>query len=86
MPLNLSGWGSRYLRAKVDVAELSGLSLIAPSAGGATVRQQLVFFPADRSAHRLVIYDDDVVRIGDRWLFRSRQCRFMTEQGTLPDP
>ena len=62
---------------------LAGRSLITPSPGGATVRQQLVFFPADRSAHRLVIYDDHVVHVGDRWLFRSRQCRFMTEQGTL---
>ena len=60
-------------------------SLIAPSPGGATVRQQLVFFPADRSAHRLVIYDDVVVHAGDRWLFRTRRCRFMTEQGALDD-
>ena len=62
---------------------LAGRSLIAPSPAGATVRQQLVFFPADRSARRLVIYDDDLVRAGDRWLFRRRQCRFMNEHGTL---
>jgi len=62
---------------------LAGRSLIAPSPEGATVRQQLVFYPADGSAHRLAIYDDEVVRVGDRWLFRSRQCRFMIGDGTL---
>ena len=62
---------------------LAGRSLIAPSPEGATVRQQLVFYPADGRAHRLAIYDDDIVRVGERWLFRSRQCRFMTEDGTL---
>jgi hypothetical protein len=62
---------------------LAGRSLIAPSPEGATVRQQLVFYPADGSAYRLAIYDDVVVRVGDRWLFRSRQCRFMTQNGTL---
>jgi SnoaL-like domain len=62
---------------------LAGRSLVAPSPEGAAVRQQLVFYPADRSPHRLAIYDDIVVRSGDRWLFRSRECRFMTANGTL---
>ena len=64
---------------------LGGRSLIAPGADGARVRQQLVFFPADRSAHRLAIYDDVVVQVDGRWRFRTRQCRFLNERGELGD-
>jgi hypothetical protein len=64
---------------------MTGRSLVAPAGAGATVRSQLLFLPADRSAHRLTIYDDQVVRDGDRWLFASRTVRFMDEQGRLQD-
>ncbi len=64
---------------------LTGRSLVTPAADGATVRSQLVFLPADRSAHRLTIYDDEVVRDGDRWLFRSRTVRFMDSAGLLQE-
>jgi uncharacterized protein (TIGR02246 family) len=64
---------------------LGGRSLITPSADGARVRQQLVFFPADRSAHRLAIYDDVVVQVDGCWRFRIRQCRFLNERGELDD-
>lgn len=79
------------LRRMFDTAppgmHLAGRALIAPSAEGATVRQQLVFLPADRSPHRLAIYDDVVVHVDGRWLFRSRDCRFMNAQGVLaPQP
>jgi hypothetical protein len=64
---------------------LTGRSLVASSADGATVRSQLLFLPADRSAHRLTVYDDDVVRVDDRWVFRSRTVRFMDSHGMLQD-
>jgi hypothetical protein len=64
---------------------LGGRSLITPDAEGARVRQQLVFFPADRSAHRLAVYDDVVVQVGGQWRFRVRQCRFINERGELGD-
>ena len=64
---------------------LTGRSLVTPTADGATVRSQLVFLPADRSEHRLTIYDDEVVRDGGRWLFRSRTVRFMDHEGQLQE-
>ena len=64
---------------------LTGRSLVAASGDGAMVRSQLVFLPADRSEHRLTIYDDDVVRVDGRWLFRSRTVRFMDAGGRLQD-
>jgi len=75
------------LRRMFDTApaglHLAGRALIRPDGKGATVRQQLVFFPADRSPHRLAIYDDVVVRTDGRWRFRSRECRFLNERGEL---
>jgi uncharacterized protein (TIGR02246 family) len=64
---------------------LGGRSLITPDANGARVRQQLVFLPANRSAHRLAIYDDVVVQVDGHWRFRVRQCRFLNEGGELGD-
>lgn len=64
---------------------LTGRSLVSPAGDGATVRSQLVFLPADRAEHRLTIYDDEVVRVDGRWLFRSRTVRFMDTTGALHD-
>jgi hypothetical protein len=64
---------------------LTGRSLVSPADGGATARSQLVFLPADRSEHRLTIYDDEVVEVDGRWLFRSRTVRFMDSEGRLAD-
>lgn len=75
----------RMLLSAPKGMHLAGRSLISPSAGGANIRQQLVFLPADGSATRLAIYDDEVVRLGGQWRFRSRTCRFMTAGGTLAD-
>lgn len=62
---------------------LAGASVVTPTADGAHVRQQLVFYPADRSEHRLTIYDDDLVKVDGRWLFRSREVRFMNSEAQL---
>jgi SnoaL-like domain len=62
---------------------LAGRSLVATASEGATVRSQLMFVPADRSETRLAIYDDVVVKVEDRWLFRSRDVRFMDAEGVL---
>ena len=63
----------------------AGRDQIRRMADGARVRQQLVFFPADRGAHRLAIYDDIVVRAGGQWRFRVRHCRFLNDHGALAD-
>jgi hypothetical protein len=62
---------------------LGGRSVITPSPEGATVRQQLVFYAADRSEQRLTFYDDVVVKVDGRWRFRVRNCRFMHPDGQL---
>ena len=62
---------------------LAGRSITVSSPDGARVRQQLVFFPADGSPHRLAIYDDAAVEVAGRWLFRRRECRFINRQGAL---
>jgi hypothetical protein len=62
---------------------LGGRSVITATADGAAVRQQLVFYPADRGEQRLAVYDDVVAKADGRWLFRSRDCRFMDRDGVL---
>lgn len=62
---------------------LGGRSVITGTADGATARQQLVFYAADRSEQRLTFYDDVLVKVDGRWLFRSRDCRFMHPDGML---
>jgi SnoaL-like domain len=64
---------------------LCGRSVITPSPDGATVRSQLVFYPADDAAHRLAIYDDAVIHVDGKWRFRVRHCRFMTADGELSE-
>jgi hypothetical protein len=60
---------------------LAGRSLISPAGSGATVCSQLLFLPADRGPHRMAVYRDDVVRVGGRWRFRSRECWFLDTEG-----
>jgi SnoaL-like domain len=48
-----------------------------------TVRQQLVFFPADRSPHRLSMYNDVIVRNDGSWKFQSRECRYLQPDGSF---
>ncbi len=64
---------------------LCGRSLALASEHGATARSQLLFLPADRSQHRMAIYDDVIVRDGSRWLFRSRDVHFMDAEGALQE-
>jgi hypothetical protein len=64
---------------------LGGRALATGTDTGAAVRSQLLFLPADRSEHRLSIYDDEVVKVGERWLFRTRRCRFINSDGVLRD-
>ncbi|WP_067672707.1 nuclear transport factor 2 family protein [Nocardia miyunensis] len=67
---------------------LAGRSTVAPSSGGADVRMQLVFFPADSAPRRLAVYDVGVLRAGDGgWVIRRMRCRFMNAEGILgPKP
>lgn len=73
----------RMLEKAPKGLHLAGRSLITATGTGATVRQQLVFFPASGEKQRLAIYDDEIVPAGDRWLFQSRTCRFMNSAGVL---
>jgi hypothetical protein len=83
--------GEKGLRRMLSGApkglHLAGRSLITPADFGATIRSQLVFYPADREPHRLAIYDDEVVKVDGSWKFRVRDCRFMNSEGALgPKP
>ncbi|WP_405182661.1 nuclear transport factor 2 family protein [Nocardia sp. NBC_01377] len=63
---------------------LAGRSTVTARADGADVRMQLVFFPADRSPHRLAIYDVHVVgTAGTAWAIRRMRCRFLNDAGEL---
>jgi hypothetical protein len=62
---------------------LGGRAVITVDGDEGTVRTQLVFYPADRTPHRLAVYDDVVVRVGGRWRFRSRDCRYLRRDGSL---
>ena len=77
----------RMLSGAPKGLHLAGRSVITPTGYGATVRSQLVFFPADRAPHRLAVYDDEVVPTAAGWRFRVRDCRFLNAAGQLgPKP
>lgn len=77
----------RMLAGAPKGLHLAGRSLITPTDFGATIRSQLVFYPADREPHRLAIYDDEVVQVDGSWKFRVRECRFLNAKGELgPKP
>jgi hypothetical protein len=79
--------GEKGLRRMLSGApkglHLAGRSLVEATDFGATIRSQLVFFPADREPHRLAIYDDEVVQVDGSWKFRVRECRFLNAEGVL---
>lgn len=54
-----------------------------PVEQGFAVRSQLVFFPSDRSEHRLAVYDDEVVRTPEGLRYAVRECRFLNREGVL---
>jgi hypothetical protein len=77
----------RMLNSAPKGLHLAGRSLITPADFGATVRSQLVFFPADREPPRLAVYDDEVVQHKGDWKFQVRDCRFLNANGVLgPKP
>lgn len=83
--------GEKGLRTMLGGApkglHLAGRALITRTDFGATIRSQLVFYPADREPHRLAIYDDEVVQENGTWKFRVRECRFLNSDGVLgPKP
>ncbi len=81
--------GHGGLRGMFEAAPKGGHLAGAWTAGrtddGFAVRQQLVFFPADRAPHRFAVYDDVVVRTVDGLRFRTRSCRFQDAEGVLRD-
>lgn len=62
---------------------LGGQAIVSPADFGATARQQLVFIDASDHSQRLALYDDEIERTSDGWMFRRRVCQFMVADGSL---
>lgn len=65
---------------------LGGLPMIDLDGDRATVRQSFVFVEAAGHELRIGWYDDEVVRVGGRWLFRRRRTTFRTADGPADRP
>jgi hypothetical protein len=65
---------------------LIGASRIDVLQGTASVRSQMLFVDAGTRHSRSALYDDDLVRRQDQWLFRRRRCRFITSGGLSARP
>ena len=65
---------------------LTGAVLVDIGGETATARSQVLF--VDSSTHRLrpALYDDELTKTHGRWLFRRRQCRFITPDGVRDRP
>ncbi len=73
----------RMFAAAPKGLHLIGRSTATSRPGGADVRMQLAFFPADEAPRRLAIYDIHVVRAGDGWAIQCMKVRFLTSEGIL---
>ncbi|OBF11925.1 hypothetical protein A5730_05390 [Mycobacterium sp. ACS4054] len=65
---------------------LTGVSRIDVHDDTATARSQVLFVRAVDQHLRPALYDDDLVRIDGRWLFRRRRCQFVTSRGLSDTP
>ncbi|MDT5219158.1 MAG: hypothetical protein QOF15_1263 [Mycobacterium sp.] len=73
-------------RAAPNGLHLIGASRIDVLQGTASVRSQMLFVDAGTRHSRSALYDDDLVRRQDQWLFRRRRCRFITSGGLSARP
>jgi ketosteroid isomerase-like protein len=64
----------------------TGVSRIEIRDDTATARSQVLFVRAGDLRLRPALYDDELVREGDRWRFRIRRCRFVTTGGLSDSP
>jgi uncharacterized protein (TIGR02246 family) len=65
---------------------LTGVSHIEVRGDAATARSQVLFVRAGDLQLRPALYDDELVRAGEQWRFRSRRCRFVTSRGLADSP
>ncbi len=68
---------------------LTGVSHIdvhGDTADAARARSQVLFVRAGDLQLRPALYDDELVRAGERWRFRRRRCRFVTSHGLADSP
>jgi len=65
---------------------LTGVSRIDVDGSTATARSQVLFVRAGDLHLRPAVYDDELVREGERWRFRRRRCRFVTSHGLADSP
>ncbi len=65
---------------------LTGVSHIDIRGSTATARSQVLFVEAGTVALRPALYDDELAREADRWVFRCRRCQFITSDGLRDRP
>ncbi len=65
---------------------LTGVSRIDVRGDTATARSQVLFVRAGDLHLRPALYDDELVRLDQRWRFRRRQCQFVTSNGLSDSP
>jgi hypothetical protein len=65
---------------------LTGVSRIDVDGNTATARSQVLFVRAGSLLLRPALYDDELIRVDDTWLFRRRQCRFVTRPRPFRQP
>ena len=65
---------------------LTGAARIDVRDDTATARSQVLFVRAGSLQLRPALYDDELVRHGGRWRFRSRRCQFITSYGLSDSP
>jgi uncharacterized protein (TIGR02246 family) len=65
---------------------MTGASRVDVNGDTATARTQVLFVRAGDLHLRPALYDDELVRHGDQWLFGRRRCRFVTAHGLSDAP
>jgi SnoaL-like domain len=65
---------------------LTGVSRIDIHGDTATARSQVLFVRAGDLQLRPGLYDDELIRDGERWRFRRRWCQFITSGGLSDRP
>lgn len=65
---------------------LTGASSIAVDGSTATARTQVLFVESGNHTMRPALYDDEFVKVDGNWLFRRRQCQFLTPEGLADSP
>lgn len=65
---------------------LIGAMHIAVNGDQAIARSQVLFVDSSPLLLRPALYDDELTKLADRWLFRRRRCQFITATGAGRPP